>query len=142
MRHELIKTSLHFFEKKEISLADLYKNKNGLAWHEKNKEVVIAGEFYEVIKVERQNDKAILFIIKDNEENKLFNSFFSADKKRNDLLCSIVKLLFNLQSEKISQPDLRQQVSIHINLPSFADILFDSQYYFKKTKPPRTFSFA
>ncbi len=94
-RKELI-TAAKSFDKKEISKQDLYKNVNGVEWHENNKEISFNGQFYEVVRVDENQSSVIVYIIKDDKENNLFAGYFSKQKKSNDFLANMVKLLFCL----------------------------------------------
>lgn len=134
-RKELIAASTSY-EKKEILKQDLYKNVNGLEWHEHNKEVSINGQFYEVVKIEENKSSAIIYIIKDDKENKLFAGYFAKQKKSNDFMVNMIKLLFSLHySEDFTNAYSFLKADVE-KYRSFNMAEFFSQYNQKIIKPP------
>lgn len=94
---------------KSVDKRNLYTNSKGLEWCDDNKELLINGEFFEVIGIHEQGELATIYLLKDTQENELFSSYFSKQKKNNDLLVNIIKLLSGLD-----QPT-RDMAAIHID---------------------------
>jgi hypothetical protein len=86
-------------EIKEMAFNSLYKDLNGFTWTENNRELIVNGVYYEVIKVVVSGDKAFVSVIKDTRENNLFSDFFKSMKKSDNLLFHVVKLIMNMNFE-------------------------------------------
>lgn len=72
------------FKKLVIPTDDLYKDLNGIEWKDNNKEVVYNGDFYEVLKIERNREVAELYLIEDKQENSLFATFMKDSQRQDD----------------------------------------------------------
>jgi hypothetical protein len=140
-RKELLASSSASVEKLTISSKDLYLDKNGIEWHENNKEISVLGKFYEVIKVDKGTGSTTLYLIKDDKENELFTSFFSKKIKGNDFLFYLVKLVFGIHLNAVFQYDFPKRTDVTIDSPRFAKIFSDSKFHTERIKPPRFFSF-
>jgi hypothetical protein len=86
-------------ERMEMSLNSLYKDVNGFIWTENNRELVVNGIYYEVIKVVVDGDNAFVSIVKDSKENSLLSDFFRSAKNSDNLLFHVVKLIMNMNFE-------------------------------------------
>mgnify|MGYP000988032837 FL=1 len=133
--------ALHYYSGKiielEYSLADLYKNNNNTEWHENNKEVEINGIFYEVIYTKIVGSKARIFVISDEDENRLFHEFARSKNNANHHFTEMFSFLFSLNyldnfpTNEINNPEIFLK-------PVLSDFLFlDFHYYLKEIKPPR-----
>lgn len=135
-RQQLITASSHLVEQKKVSKDCLFKNANGIEWHENNKEISINGTFYEVLKVEEVNDSAIIYVIKDEKENALFAGYFEKQNKNNDFIISMIKILFGLNHYN---PDMiASGNNSTVNYPRFNIAEFFSVYPSEIIKPPIT----
>ncbi len=119
-----------------ISPGNIYKDMNGLVWKENNKEVVIAGQYHEVLSVIKNTDGYIVNIIEDKMENNLFRNFFdksNASKKAAETLLFIFSLNFAMpQQESL----LVLSVGCRIHAKPMLDAICNG-FYFKATKPPQ-----
>jgi hypothetical protein len=80
----------------EMGIDDLFKDKNGLVWKEHHKELVVDGKYHEVVFIQKKNNKALVFIIEDAEENHLFETFFSLQKSKTIFFVDLIKILGQL----------------------------------------------
>ena len=136
-RQELLQTNKLIFEKKELLKEDLFKNKNGIVWHENNKEISMNGGFYEVVKIEEKGNLKVLYLIKDKKENDLFTSFFLNQNQNKEPLLNFVKLFLNLNYLKTTAFNFDYNPVCTWEKPSYTTVILDSQFSFKKVKPPR-----
>ncbi len=72
---------------------ELYKNCKGIEWKENNKEVVMNGNYYEVISIEKKENIFLVNIIEDTKENELFKNFFKQTDRKGQLADCILFLL-------------------------------------------------
>jgi hypothetical protein len=97
---EFRQLSFSNLEKKKtlsISFENLYRNHLGIEWKNNNKELVINGVYHEVIAIIKNNSSANVIVIADNEENNLFQRFFTnGSSQSNDFLSffSFINLSF------------------------------------------------
>lgn len=105
-RQELFETKLNTLEIKQFAAQDLYKNVAGTEWCDDNSEIRINGEMYEVMAVRTSGDISEVYVLKDKHETELFASYFLKQKKNNDLLLNILKVLAGLDQpgESLSGP--------------------------------------
>lgn len=61
----------------KMPMAMLYTDQKGMEWKEKNKELVIAGVYHEVLKIVPGKNIAVLYLIADHAENALFSRYFA-----------------------------------------------------------------
>jgi hypothetical protein len=80
-----------------IPLARLYADGQGLEWKEKNREVVINGQYYEVLRVEITGKSVQLTLLEDEQENRLFTEFFRMKEDQKLNLSALSSLIFGLQ---------------------------------------------
>lgn len=140
-RKELLQSNISIFEKKEILKADLYKNKNGIVWHENNKEISVNGCFYEVLRIEQKADVSVLYIINDKKENDLFTSYNSVNNTNKAPTLNFVKLFLSLHYLKTENLNLEVDPGKTEKIGICTVYQFHSDFTFKKVKPPR-FIFA
>lgn len=95
----------------EIALADLFKDKNGLVWKEHRKELVIEGKYHEVVFIQKKKNKVLVFIIEDEKENQLFETFFSLHKSKTNFFVDLIKILGQLTFLKQTTDQLHFTVS-------------------------------
>ncbi|MCE3229143.1 MAG: hypothetical protein K0S32_3694 [Bacteroidetes bacterium] len=139
-RKELLVSSAASVEKLSMAFTDLYQDKNGIEWHENNKEISILGKFYEVIRVEKGTVNATIFIIKDDKENELFSSFFSKKIKNNYFIFHLAKLVFGMHLNSGFVYDFTLNNDIKRDTPQFIKSFYDSEFHSEIIKPPRFFS--
>lgn len=72
---------------------DLYKNSKGIEWKENNKEVVLNGNYYEVVSIEKKENVFLVNMIEDTKENELFKNFFEQTDHKGQLADCILFLL-------------------------------------------------
>ncbi|MCC6369985.1 MAG: hypothetical protein IT236_03150, partial [Bacteroidia bacterium] len=60
----------------------LYKNAPGIEWKDENKELVIMGQYYEVLSITTTKSGVLVTLIADTEESGLFKKYFSYAKKQ------------------------------------------------------------
>ncbi len=137
-RQQLISSTTNQVVEVKFSSNDIYVNKNGFEWKEKNKELVINGQYHEVVSVIKVKDHFIVKIIEDKAENKLFQNFFCANKDIQHNYLDLVKVLLNFNY--LNDPHERQIHSFYIYVVQkpIADWVFsDSQFSLKQIKPPQ-----
>lgn len=62
-----------------VDETDLFKDSKGIEWKENNKEVVVRGQYHEVISIKKEGNRFRVYIIPDKAENNLFQSYFTLD---------------------------------------------------------------
>ncbi|MBA3665258.1 MAG: hypothetical protein H0W61_13755 [Bacteroidetes bacterium] len=117
LRKDLIQSKEKNIEKKEISIARLYKNTGVVQWYENNKELSVNGEYYEVLQVKVVGNRAVIYMIKDDTENKLFASFFKNKEKTNQLLFHVLKLFYGLQVNESFDPVINNNLAFKVIKP-------------------------
>lgn len=137
-RSQLIQQNLSSVKPIKIDAKDLYSNSNTMQWKEHNKELVIHGIYHEVISIKKLANSVLVFVIEDEEENQLFEKYFSLNKSRSSFILELLKLLTYLT--------YIQNPSFILNSPAFTDknktntlqfIL--NQFKMKLIKPPTIF---
>ena len=136
-RKQLIAESNSKVVEVKFSNEDLYKNKNGFEWKEKNKELVIDGIFHEVIGIKKFKDHSIVSIIEDKAENSLFKKFFSMHKGIHKDFSDLIKLLLNLTYLQNDTEHGFYQTVVLNKLNSSEMLFSDFLFYLKKIKPPQ-----
>jgi hypothetical protein len=135
-RKELISSADKEIIHVELNRTDLFQNKNGLEWKEKNKELVINGIYYEVIGIKNLKDKAVVSLLADKTENVLFQKYFKLNTAQRDLT-DVVKLLLGLTYlHATSGIELRPCFS-ETKYISSSSHFFETNYVFKNIKPPQ-----
>jgi len=124
-------------EKVEMDKCDLYRDKNAVEWVDENKEVVINGKFYEVISIVVSGNKAVISITKDEQENRMFSSFFSHQSENNVLLFNILKLIQGATINSVLSYNFIQGNEVANPQPIYKKGFITHQYFFKLIKPPR-----
>lgn len=76
-RKQLLLEASQKFTVLTVPLNELFKNKAGVEWKDKNKELVLNGHFYEIITYKVKNDVAEINLLADEAETNLFNSYFA-----------------------------------------------------------------
>ena len=128
---ELVK--LNFQEK------DLFQDKNGFEWKEKNKEILMDGNYYEVMKIEKCGDHVEVSMIADKIENALFQNYFKLNKNLQNTNTNLIHLLLNLTYlNTIFQIDLRHYFQERIEQLIFVRFR-EQNYVLKSIKPPQKF---
>ncbi len=142
-KHEYRKKALenHIGEVRTIDCRsqDLYNNKPGFEWKKNNKEVVINGVYHEVLNIVRKGSAVKIYVIPDTEESKLFNSYFTSDKNK-DNNSSICALILNvlMMFEKESIHFTRTADRIHYNVTPEGSL--PSGHTNSMIKPPACFT--
>lgn len=95
-REQLIEQSSEKIFVVKIALRNLLIDKPGFDWKENGKELVINGVYHEVIKIQKNDDHALISLIEDSQENELFNRYFCLNKDMQDEYSDLMKLLFDL----------------------------------------------
>lgn len=123
----------------ELQEEDLFANKNGLEWKEKNKELIVNGKYHEVITIKKQGKHVFVSIIEDKLENSLFERFFAAKQIDNSFFNDLVNLLFNLTYLK-NEPltALKANDKGHKN-HSISSEFSIQDFHSELIKPPRFF---
>jgi hypothetical protein len=140
LRTELLSSAQIHTEILEIPSQDLFKDGNGMIWHHHNKEIELKGHFYEVVKIQSGTDKTIIYLVSDEKEDGIINSYYDSGKKDSDALCNIVKLFFNLYSQDFCSPSVVVDNSENTQRMPFSEKLFSSDFLSKIAKPPRFIS--
>lgn len=137
-RSQILKTALKNSNVEQLSIlkCDLFKNKNGLEWLENNKEILIEGNYYEVLKLEEKENIIIISLINDKKENKLFSVFFEKNFYHNHLLELILKLHSGLNQANTFAYNCEDLVcDVKINFYFFNSFKL-KKYNSKVIKPP------
>jgi hypothetical protein len=122
----------------KFSNDDVFINKNGFEWKEQNKELVINGEYHEVVSIKKFKDHTVVSIISDKAENSLFKKFFSANKGIHKDFSDLIKLLLNLTYSGDNAAIQIRSVSKEIfNTYRFNFHFSDSEFLLKQIKPPQ-----
>lgn len=79
-----------------MSNEDLYKNTKGIEWKEKNKELVLAGKYHEVVRIERGKSSTTIYLLPDTAENELYAKYFETQNSNKDTY-HFLKLFLSLQ---------------------------------------------
>lgn len=87
-------------ESHTIPLAQLYISSDVLKWEDENKEVILNGKLYDVIKTVIVNDQAILCLLPDLKEIQLkqeFASLYNDSAKSSSPFMNLLKQMLNLK---------------------------------------------
>lgn len=135
-RRQLIESSDKQIIQLEIDAKELFKDKAGLEWKKNNKELLVNGEYHEVIGLKKINGKIIVSIIEDKAENELFKKYFGLNNKVNSGLADLIKLLlnFNCVSVSFDTKVLREYRTCN---PLVTKLLFtETDFKLRLIKPP------
>lgn len=114
---------------------DIYQDQNGFEWKENNKELVIAGNYFEVLKTEKLNGKIIVSVLADKEEDELIKKFFD-NKKTDTDFANLIKDFLNLAYLKAqSNTNILSVILPRIDLFFFKSS-FGQCFYCELIKPP------
>jgi hypothetical protein len=102
LRHSAIITSSEIKHLK-IKAGKLYIDRAGIEWKENNKEVVLNGNYYEVLCISHSGDIATVTIISDDEENRLLAGFFNSSS-RGGKLKELYYYFLSLYFQGIEEP--------------------------------------
>jgi hypothetical protein len=117
----------------------IYKNINGFEWKHQNKELVINGQFHEVLAVIKKQNGYEVIVIADSAENELFKHFFSTEsKKDNSIALHLIQFL---------QLSFFENTSVQIPKNFVSDLAYapfkvnglSQEHLHKLIKPPSTF---
>jgi len=138
-RQQIVSTNYKELVKLNFKEKDLFIDKNGFEWKEKNKELLIHGSYYEVIKIEKLKDHVEVSVIADKAENILFETYFKMNKNLQNTNTNLIHLLLNLTYLNTSfQIDLKHY--FQKILEQFFFVHFTEQnYVLKSIKPPQSF---
>jgi hypothetical protein len=139
-RTELFKTPLVLSNIKTIKILkeDLFKDKNGIEWHENNLEISVQGKFYEICKIVEFGEERIIYAIADEKENELVNSFFMNNQKESFFLIDLLgELLFEMVDSINFEFNFDLVFSDNLIFPHFNSKFNFADYYSKIIKPPR-----
>lgn len=124
----------------KIALHDLLIDKPGFDWKELGNELVINNIYHEVLKIQKNEDHALISLIEDSNENDLFNKYFRLNKNMQNEYSDLMKLLLDFYY-------IRQEISYRIksylvnNETISRDVMFiESDYLNKLIKPPQKFA--
>jgi len=76
--------------------SELFRNSESMTWKDANKEVVMDGTYYEVLKISRGAYDTKVFVIADDKETRRHSGFFTMQKKLGNELSNIFKLFSGL----------------------------------------------
>lgn len=136
-RKQLISENNNKVIEVKFSKDDIYINKNGCEWKEKNKELVINGIFHEVIAIKEINDFFVVSLIEDKAENSLFKKFFCMHKGIHKDFSELIKLLINLTYLESNSDIVFNNIALKNQFVTSEFHFFDSQFYLKLIKPPQ-----
>ena len=94
-RAELIRDKHNEVTVLKISLEELFRDKINFEWKNHNKELVIEGKYHEVIKVEKLEKYALVYVIEDQAENDLMSHYFKLDKSKHNQSADLIKILLS-----------------------------------------------
>lgn len=137
-RAELLQKQLLQTKTLRVSPENLFLNKNGMTWKENNRELLLNGVYHEVVALKRLKNVVLVYLVEDEEENRLFEKFFALNKKKSPFLVELFKLLsainFTHQDSAFiclfSSPALPYQVEEFLNLKNHSTELI---------RPPKNF---
>lgn len=117
----------------------IYENINGYEWKHHNKELVINGQFHEVLAVIKKQGGYEVIVIADSAENELFKHFFSSEsKKDNSIALHLIQFLQLSFFENSSVQIPENFVSDLVYTPFKASSL-TQEHLHELIKPPSTF---
>lgn len=119
----------------QLAAKDLFKDTKGITWEDDNKEIIRNGSFFEVVCIKVVKDSALVFILEDEDEKRLFHSFFCMNPLNTPILLEFIKLLSNLSFLHDDNHSLTHMVS-HLKLHA-AYVFFKAQHFKDQLiKPP------
>jgi hypothetical protein len=118
---------------------DLYKNANGYEWKHHNKELVINGQFHEVLAVIKKQNGYEVIIITDNAENELFKHFFASETNKNNSLAYHLIQFLQLCFFETTSPQLIQNPISIVSYPPFNYEQLKQEHLHELIKPPAFF---
>ena len=138
-RQQIVNSNYKELVKLNFQEKDLFIDKNGFEWKEKNKELLLNGSYYEVIKIEKLKDHVEVSVIADKAENLLFETYFKLNKNLHDSNTNLINLLLNLTYLNTPfQIDLRHYFQKIIEPVTFVHFT-EQNYVLKSIKPPQNF---
>lgn len=115
---------------------DVYEDQKGFEWKENNKELVINGKYFEVLKTEKVNGKIIVSVLADKAEDELINAFFDSKKNSDTDFVNLLKDFLNLTYLK----DHTSSKLLNLFFPVMDFFVFKSSslqhFYCELIKPP------
>jgi hypothetical protein len=116
--------------------SDLYKNKNGLEWKDANKELVVNGVYYEVIKLVSMDELITAYLVKDIKETNLVKRYFNLANRHSKNLVDTGNFLLSLKylqtsSQVVVTNDYSYLIKMEFN-PVFSTLDFKKELI----KPP------
>ncbi|MCW3077303.1 MAG: hypothetical protein JWO32_1912 [Bacteroidetes bacterium] len=134
-RKELLNSSSLSVEKLQINKTDKIAE---IEYDQNTDEVILNGRYFEILRVEKKDNNIVLYVIKDEKENKLFDSFFSSQSKSHDLLFNIVKLFLSLHISEAAVQSPNSSCSFFKNEnPAYSKVWRDCMFSLKRIKPPQ-----
>ena len=135
-RRQLIRQNSNKTTDVEFSQDQIYRNREGFEWKEKNKELVIAGVYHEVISVKKTDTGYLVTVIEDKQENELFKSYFHLNKQAKKSLQDISFFFLSLNyiqnnNELVLIPVLKKTVYTSCN-----EEFYENSLLGKLLKPP------
>jgi len=124
-------------QKLVVPIKNLYKDLNGIEWKDKNKEINYKGDFYEVLKIDKNGNLAELYLIEDKQENSLFAAFMK-DSQRQDDATKCIQFFMTLNF--LSSNMIVIGANYPCNVSHFFNYHFQSgvMVYSEIIKPPMT----
>ncbi|MDI1354737.1 MAG: hypothetical protein PSX36_07455 [bacterium] len=137
-RRKLLETKSKQVIELRFDNRDLFLDKNSFEWKKDNKELVINGQYHEVIRITKLKGIALVYVIADKAENELFKKYYGLNKTVHGNFTEIIKLLLNLtylephfKFEPASEPAIGEK-------RTFYRMCLQNAYIIKLLKPPRT----
>ncbi|PBQ34738.1 hypothetical protein CNR22_24165 [Sphingobacteriaceae bacterium] len=120
----------------KLASEDLFKDKNGLYWQDDNKELVKSGSYFEIVCIKLIKDSAVVFILEDANETRLFQKFFCLTTTNTSLLVEFIKLLSNLSFLSFEDISLKHFFSL-IKKQNTHIFFKPQQFHAELIKPPK-----
>ncbi len=122
----------------KFKAGDIFNDKDGYEWKENNNELVINGNYYEVVSVTKVKDTYTVKIISDAAEDTLFQTYFSLNNDVNKGYTDLIKLLLDLNCIDENYYDLLNHDLTRSHSKIYASIQFiESSHFLKQIKPPQ-----
>jgi hypothetical protein len=137
-RHELLASSNGKIQTIEMHKKDLFLDKNGVEWKDKNKEVFIQNCFYEVLRIVENGPFAIIYLIKDENESKLLASFLANQNAHSDFVYSLVKIYASLFCVEAIGNYFGTSINHYEKYIVRSDADHTAGYCLKEKRPPRS----
>ncbi len=136
-RLELFKSNQADIFTIQMPAEKLFLNENGIAWEDKNKELVMNGLYHEVLHIQIKEGKAIISLIEDRFENNLIAKYYKSLSKEDtayNLFAEFLQLKFITSTTDFDFSTYTQKVN---HLTAYAASTTPS-HFLKVFIPPKT----